>query len=97
MSELVWMKTTRGTPTAKIWHGPPFVGCAEWMRKDVNPFGRRGLYADRVIRRIPIADGEERWRINALMVKYPLGRAFWSVPIDIQPISFKRSGAPSRR
>jgi hypothetical protein len=72
MSELVWMKTQHGIPTAQIWYGPSFVGCAEWMPKDVNPFGKRGLYADRVICRIPIAESEERWRINALMTKYSL-------------------------
>jgi hypothetical protein len=87
MSELVWMKTMRGIPTAQIWHGPPYVGVAEWMPKDASLFGRRGLYADRVICRIPIPDNETRWRIDALMVKYPLGRAFWNVSMNIRRIA----------
>jgi hypothetical protein len=57
VSELVWLKTMKGTPVVQLWYGPPFVGCGS---------------ADLVLHRIEIQDGEERLSLDELATRYPL-------------------------
>lgn len=65
MSELVYLRTTKGTLAAQIWHGKPgeYVGCGMY---EVN-----GIYGDRVVRRHTLAEGEEMLRIDVLVERYP--------------------------
>lgn len=74
MSELVWLRNQRGQPVVQIWHGPPFCGVAEFVQKGTNENGQPlwGMFADQVLKRIPIKDGEEKLGLNELAKMYPL-------------------------
>lgn len=72
--ELVYIKNMKGGIEAQIWYGPHFVGSAEFMQKGTNESGQPlwGMFAENVIKRIRIKDGEEKLGIDKLIELYPL-------------------------
>lgn len=72
--QLVWLKTDKGGYTAQIWHGPPYVGIAEFIQKGTNELGQPlwGMNAELLVKRLNIQPGEEELGLDELMRRYPL-------------------------
>ncbi len=72
MSELVYMRGSKGIE-AQIWYGPPFAGGINDMLR-TNQRGNLmfpSAGGDRIIKRIPLQEGEEKLGIDALKVLHP--------------------------